>query len=278
LSIARSSNKQKSLKMKKTIFLIIILFFIGSQMSGQVIFDLDPSQSMSITGKGPGQDATKNPYSYTNSLAIIENIGKNDFVIRVQEKDRRISTLTIKSNQVKEVALSTNQELYFDSDLKARASIEFKKRSNTIQVQNTLSPKDLKSLQGEWSDGSLTYMDYSSNKPFSMPAKVKVMRSKNGYHLTLDIQYPNEPHANSKEKIRLSKDGTLLNKHLIESRKELPDGELEITTSYAGKDNNKKAMIRNIYIIGESRFIIKKSVKFEDATDWLLRNEYEFTR
>ncbi len=70
--------------------------------------------------------------------------------------------------------------------------------SFSIQAQNTVSPEDLGTLLGEWAGGSIIYMDYSTNKPFSMPAKVLVKQSKNGYQLTLDIRYPKEPHANSK--------------------------------------------------------------------------------
>ena len=41
------------------------------------------------------------------------------------------------------------------------------------QAQNTLTANDLSPLLGEWT-GSLTYVDYSSNKPYTMPAIIKL--------------------------------------------------------------------------------------------------------
>ena len=53
---------------------------------------------------------------------------------------------------------------------------------------------------------------------------------------------------------------------------------LIVKTEHSGKDNKKKATIRNIYIISEDKFVISKEVKFEDSNEWLRRNEYSFTR
>lgn len=143
--------------------------------------------------------------------------------------------------------------------------------------QNSVSTDDLKTLLGEWV-GSLTYTDYSTNKPFTMPANLIVTQGKNSYQLILNITYPKEPNANSKDKIKISKDGTQLNKLDIKSRQVFPNGQIKIITQYSGKDNGKKALIKNVYIIGTSNFIIRKEVKFENSDDWLLRNEYNYSR
>ena len=47
--------------------------------------------------------------------------------------------------------------------------------SNGIAQSNKpiLRPHDLKSLVGTWS-GQLTYLDYTSGKPFNMPANVEI--------------------------------------------------------------------------------------------------------
>ena len=124
----------------------------------------------------------------------------------------------------------------------------------------------------------LTYLDYSTNKPFTMPANVSVEQGKNEFQVLLSITYPKEPNANSKDKIVISKDGMVLNKNGVTSREVLANQEIKITTEYAGKDNRKKALIRNVYIFGPERFIIRKEVKFYDAADWLMRNEYNFAR
>ncbi|MBT8296992.1 MAG: hypothetical protein KJO52_01545 [Maribacter sp.] len=143
--------------------------------------------------------------------------------------------------------------------------------------QNTISPDDLDIISGKWK-GTLTYLDYSTNKPFTMPANVSVEQGKNEYQVQLFITYPKEPNANSKDKIIISKDGALLNKSRVTSREILTNQEVKITAEYSGKDNRKKALIRNVYIFGSQRFIIRKEVKFSDSADWLMRNEYNFVR
>ena len=143
--------------------------------------------------------------------------------------------------------------------------------------QNNVTTDDLKTLLGEWA-GTLTYTDYSTNKPFTMPANLIVSQGKNIYLLILNINYPKEPNANSRDKIKISKDGTQLNKIDIKSKEVLPNGQIQITTQYSGRDNGKKALIKNIYIIGTSNFIIRKKVKFENSEDWFMRNEYTYSR
>ena len=73
----------------------------------------------------------------------------------------------------------------------------------------------------------------------------------------MKINYPKEPNANSTDKIKISKDGTQLNKVDIKSKRSLPNGHIRITTQHSGKDNGKKAMIKNIYVIGIADFIIR---------------------
>ena len=143
--------------------------------------------------------------------------------------------------------------------------------------QNTVTTNDLEILLGEWV-GTLTYTDYGTNKPFTMPANLIVSPGKNKYQLILSINYPKEPNANSKDKIKISKDGTQLNNLKITSKVVLPNGQIQIITENFGKDNGKKALIKNIYIFGASDFIIRKEVKFENSDNWLMRNQYEYKR
>ena len=149
--------------------------------------------------------------------------------------------------------------------------------STVLYSQNSISPNDLKVISGDW-EGSLTYIDYTSNQPYTMPANVSIESGKNEYQVKLAITYPNEPKANSKDKISISKDGALINKNKVVTREVLTNQDVEITTEYEGKDNRKDALIRNIYIIGPNTFIIRKEVKFENSKEWMMRNEYKFTR
>ena len=62
----------------------------------------------------------------------------------------------------------------------------------------SLQIKDLSSSVGHWK-GKLTYLDYSSGKPYTMSANIKISltENKNGY--IMGYEYPEEPHANSKD-------------------------------------------------------------------------------
>ena len=144
-------------------------------------------------------------------------------------------------------------------------------------AQTKISSDELNSLMGEWT-GSLTYMDYSTNEPFSMPANVTVKPGKNDNQILLFYEYPNEPQANSKGKVTVSKEGSAINGNPLVSSENLENGDTQFTTESSGKDNNEKALIRNIYVIGEKRFIIRKEVKFDSSDEWLQRNEFKFER
>ena len=115
--------------MKKLLFLFAFtvgITTIGSAQENPNILDLD-SQSMCITGKGPGQDGAINPYAGKACIAVVENMGNNRFSIRVQSKGKIVAQIPIKPNETKEVRLPKGTELYFDSDLKTKAKVDFKR-------------------------------------------------------------------------------------------------------------------------------------------------------
>ena len=143
--------------------------------------------------------------------------------------------------------------------------------------ERMLNSEDLEILLGDWT-GSLTYIDYSSKKPYTMPANLNVKQGKNKNQLVLFFIYPNEPKANNKDKIMVSKNGEKLNEKVVKSKQVLSNGQVQITTEYNGKDNNRKALIRNLYVLGSKQFVIRKEIKFEDSNVWLKRNEYYFER
>jgi hypothetical protein len=143
--------------------------------------------------------------------------------------------------------------------------------------QAKITPEDLKVVIGNW-EGNITYLYYQSNKPFTMPANLNVKQGKNKYKLVLRNIYPNEPKANNSDKIRITKNGLLLNKNKVTSRKELENGHLQIQTEHEAKDDNKKALLRYTYIIGSNFFLIRKEVQFEEAGDWIKRSEFNYHR
>ena len=47
--------------MKNSLLIIIFVACFQTEINAQTVFELDGTQSMLMTGKGPGQDATFNP-------------------------------------------------------------------------------------------------------------------------------------------------------------------------------------------------------------------------
>lgn len=89
--------------------------------------DLPASQSMLITGKGPGQDAAVNPFSGSNSISIVRNTGDFPFSVRVQDKQGNYEEFTVPAGESREIFLLAGRELYLDSNLKTRARVSFRK-------------------------------------------------------------------------------------------------------------------------------------------------------
>ena len=98
--------------------------------------------------------------------------------------------------------------------------------------------KDLSSSLGRW-EGNLTYLDYSSGKPFTMLANIKISLTADLKGYIMAYEYPKEPHANAKD-----------------------------TT----------AILRHQYLLQKNTFTITKSVKFQGTDKWIKRNEYLLTR
>jgi len=86
---------------------------------------------MLMTGKGPGQDATINPFQGEDCYAIIENLGKELFSVRIQEKGLIIETIQIRPKMKKKIKLLSHHELYLDGETKnwAMASVSYEKLS-----------------------------------------------------------------------------------------------------------------------------------------------------
>ena len=91
-------------------------------------------------------------------------------------------------------------------------------------------------------------------------------------------EYPNEPKANNSTRLKISDDGRVINGHAIVSRIEHPDGGIEYQMEYEGKDDSKKAIIRQTLIIGPDVFIRQKEVKFNPNESWILRNTFSYVK
>ena len=122
--------------MKPTLYLTILLLCIYSTSQSQSIFNLEPSQSMLMLGKGKGQDAIINPYPDESSIAVIDNIGENAFSIRIQSKGDIIKIIDIQPNASRRETLLKGYELYLDTEFKTKARVSVEKGTDSIDRQN----------------------------------------------------------------------------------------------------------------------------------------------
>ncbi|MDA8788106.1 hypothetical protein N9N00_04505 [Schleiferiaceae bacterium] len=111
----------------RIVVLILLAFCFQSKVYAQSIFELDGSQSMLMTGKGPGQDATINPFQGEDCYAIIENLGNELFSVRIQQQGEIVKIIAVKPKKKKKIKLLSGQELYLDSETKSstQASVSY---------------------------------------------------------------------------------------------------------------------------------------------------------
>lgn len=151
----------------------------------------------------------------------------------------------------------------------------------TLFGQNgaTVAHKELQSLIGKW-EGTITYLDYKSNKPFVMPAELKILRLENSDSYIFSHTYPQEPKANENDTITISQNRRLINNELIKTKKRHFNGSLEIVTEYLATDGNenKPAIIRHTYTIANKIFISRKDVQFALEGEWIKRSEYAYEK
>ncbi len=128
-------------------FLTISLFIIAQDG----VFVIEPSQSMVMTGKGPGQDGAINPYMGQECTAVVENIGKKEFSVRLQEKGRIKKEIAVSPGEVKEIALGANDELYIDTDQKAKTRLNFKPNEDIVDTSGEELFYDLPKMMQSYS-------------------------------------------------------------------------------------------------------------------------------
>ena len=145
--------------------------------------------------------------------------------------------------------------------------------------QSTVKAKDLKMLEGPKWTGTLTYLDYRSNKKTSIKSNLTVSRkSKEPPVWTFSYEYPDEPKANDSSEAILKDGGKSFFGETVVEKKYLPGKTLRMVTTQPGTDNNRKALFRYTYLVTSKTLSIKKEVQIEGSSDWFQRNEYSWTR
>jgi len=149
----------------------------------------------------------------------------------------------------------------------------------TVSAQTArISPNDLKPIEGAQWVGTLTYLDYGTNKKTSIKSNITISRSeKAGNVWNFDYQYPDEPKANSKSEPSLSADGSTFDGATV-LEKTVEGGKTRIVMIKPGKDNNRTAVYRYTYEFGDGKFSVRRDVKIEGTEEFFERNTYSWTR
>ena len=150
-----------------------------------------------------------------------------------------------------------------------------------LTIPNTpkITDRDLRLLTGAQWSGTLTYLDYRSNKKVSIPSNLIVTESGESKLAWLfEYRYPEEPKANSRDTVRIAKDGRSINGEMVTERTELAGNTLRIVTEKKGQDDERNALFRYTYLINAKSFSIKKEVQHEGSSEFFERNEYSWTR
>ncbi|NNF66130.1 MAG: hypothetical protein HKM98_01330 [Gammaproteobacteria bacterium] len=150
-------------------------------------------------------------------------------------------------------------------------------QSGEAQTGPVVSTEDFRVAAGSDWKGHLSYLDYSSGSMSRIPVEIEI-EEPTGRTLVYSIKYPGETQYNAREKIKFSRDGRQLDGGLIVAREQNADGDLVLVTTFRGEDDDRPADIRMTYEIGSSEFSISKEVRFEDDSEYLLRNKYSLSR
>ena len=109
----------------KFLFTISISLLLLSSCSNDSIFEFDGTQSMLMTGKGPGQDGAINPFFGQASIAKVRNLGDNILQVRIQEGATFIENVVVSPGEKKSIDLKGSYQMYVDTDAAAKARIRF---------------------------------------------------------------------------------------------------------------------------------------------------------
>lgn len=150
----------------------------------------------------------------------------------------------------------------------------------TVSAQAPIvTAKDLSVLEGPKWSGALSYLDYATNKRSNIRSELQISRKAPGVDVwVFEYIYPDEPKANTKGELAIADGGRTFAGGSVIKKKRERNGVLRITTTKAGKDDDRKALFRYTYLISSDSFSIKKEIQLDGKTEWFERNEYSWNR
>ncbi len=126
--------------------------------------------------------------------------------------------------------------------------------------------------------GALTYRDYGTGEPVTIPADLAVSAAAGKPDAwSFAYSYPDEPHANSVTTIALSADGGQLGDGDVVACDADGDG-VRLVVARRETGDDRPALIRSTYLIQPGQFTLTKDVQFEGDAAFIERNQYRWSR
>ncbi|RYU82458.1 DoxX family protein [Hymenobacter persicinus] len=150
------------------------------------------------------------------------------------------------------------------------------------QAPATVAMRELAGLARPW-QGSLTYLDYQTKRPVTLPTVLNGMQSA-PRELVLDFIYqePEGGQVKGYDKLQLSADGRRIiwdgTPMQVISRQREADRTLVLVLEGPGQDDNRACLIRRTLRLGTRQLSVVKEVKYADSAAFLTRNTYRFTQ
>lgn len=154
---------------------------------------------------------------------------------------------------------------------------------SSISAQVKVKNKELKNLAGEW-EGELEYLDYQNDKSKTR-LKLRSLNTVKDGKVSQAIVYvePNGKEVKNGSSFAVSPDGLqiveekmkwTITKNVFDKKSKTRTIVYEIKW----KDNNRDADLRETMIIGEKEFSVLKEVRYENTSDYFVRNTHRYTR
>lgn len=150
-------------------------------------------------------------------------------------------------------------------------------------AQGKVKAKELKNLAGNWS-GELEYLDYSDGKS-KVKLKLRAVNTVKDGRVSQEIFYvePSGKEVKGGSVFSVSADGTQIVEEKMQwtITKNSYDKKTKTRTiiyETKWKDNDRNADLRETLIIGEKQFSVTKEVRYENTTEYFVRNSHRYWR
>lgn len=140
-----------------------------------------------------------------------------------------------------------------------------------------LQSEDVDRIAGAWV-GTLTYRDFTTDKQVVIPAAMTVAKVGELAAWEFRISYPKEPGMSGVETVALNKDGAMFGDEAVVERAVQPDGVVRFVTEKESFDNRRPALIRYVYLMGDSVCSSVRYVQLKGQKEFFERHRYDWKR